>query len=234
MSWSQLVRTDQSVPTDHPVAVAPSVLSADFSKLAEEIAAVEKVGVEFIHLDVMDGHFVPNITIGPVVVEAIRRTSNVILDAHLMIENPDKYIPDFLDAGADVLTIHAEASHDVSRDLRAIRDRGRKNGLAINPDKTTELVEGFLEEIDMLLIMSVFPGFGGQKFMESVLPNVEKAASIREKRGLGFAIQIDGGITPQTAGPARDAGADILVAGTAIFRTPDYGAAVAGIRGLAP
>jgi ribulose-phosphate 3-epimerase len=213
------------------VAIAPSVLSADFSRLAEEIAAVEAVGVEFIHLDVMDGHFVPNLTIGPMVVKAVRNNSRLILDAHLMIENPDKYIPSFLDAGADVLTIHAEASHDVKRDLRAIRDRGRKNGLAINPDKTIELVEGYLEDVDMLLVMSVFPGFGGQSFMESVLPNVENAAAIREKRGLDFAIEIDGGIDPQTAVKAREAGADILVAGTAIYKTTDYGAAVAAIRG---
>jgi ribulose-phosphate 3-epimerase len=164
-------------------------------------------------------------------VEAIRRVSTVVLDAHLMIENPDTYIPNFLDAGADIVVIHAEASSDIKRDLRTIRERGRKNGLAINPDKTTEAVEAFLDEIDLFLVMSVFPGFGGQEFKASVLPNVEKAVSIREKRGLDFAVEIDGGINPQNAVRARDAGADILVAGTAIFRTPDYRASIAAIRG---
>lgn len=234
MSWSQLVRTDQNVSKTNPVAVAPSLLAADFTRLTEEIAAVEIAGVEFLHLDVMDGHFVPNLTFGPMLVKAIRRVSTVVLDTHLMIENPDKYITSFLDAGADVLVIHAEASTDVSRDLSAIRSRQRKNGLAINPDNPLENVERFLDEVDLLLVMSVFPGFGGQKFMESVLPKVEKAVKIREQRGLDFAVEIDGGIGPENAHRARDAGADILVAGTAIYRTPDYQAAIEAIRGVAP
>ena len=232
MSWSQLVPTDRPVPTDHRVAVAPSLLSADFARLEDEIAAVEKTGVEFLHLDVMDGHFVPNLTFGPLVVEAISRVSTVPLDAHLMISNPDKYIPNFVDAGAHIVTIHAEASSEVRRDLRQIRKRGAKAGLSINPDNTTQNVEAFLEDVDLLLVMSVFPGFGGQSFMESVLPNVERAVAVREDRGLEFAIEIDGGINPETAVRARAAGAEILVAGTAIFRTPDYQRAVDDIRGL--
>jgi len=234
LSWSQLVRTDQNVSTANPVAVAPSLLSADFAKLADEIKAVEKAGAEFLHLDVMDGHFVPNLTFGPMLVKAIRSVSAVVLDTHLMIENPDKYIPNFLDAGADVLVIHAEASTDVPRDLRAIRDRGRKNGLAINPDNPLENVEDFLDQIDLLLVMSVFPGFGGQSFMESVLPKVERAVKIREQRGLEFAVEIDGGIGPENAHLARNAGADILVAGTAVYRTPDYKASIDAIRGVTP
>jgi ribulose-phosphate 3-epimerase len=219
------------VPTGHKTAIAPSVLAADFTRLAEEVAAVEKTGVEFLHLDVMDGHFVPNLTFGPMLVKAIRRVSNVVLDAHLMIANPEKYIPNFIDAGADIVVIHAEASGDVRRDLQEIRKRGAKCGLAINPDNTTQAVESYLDEVDMFLVMSVFPGFGGQSFMESVLPNVERAAAVREERGLGYAIQIDGGIDPNTAPRARDAGAEILVAGTAIFRAVDYQAAVDAIRG---
>jgi ribulose-phosphate 3-epimerase len=222
------------VATGHRIAVAPSLLAADFTRLAEEIVAVEETGVEFLHLDVMDGHFVPNLSFGPILVDAIRRVSTVPLDAHLMIAKPDEYIAKFVEAGADIVVIHAEASgasSDVSRDLRKIRRLGSKNGLAINPDKKTEDVERYLDEVDLFLVMSVFPGFGGQSFTPSVLPNVERAAAIRESRGLDFAIEIDGGINPETATRARDAGADILVAGTAIFRSPDYQAAVDAIRG---
>jgi len=232
LSWSRLARTEASSST-HPVAVAPSLLACDFSKLADEIAAVERDGVEFLHLDVMDGHFVPNLTFGPLLVEAIARVATTTLDTHLMIENPSKYLGAFADAGAHVLTIHVEAAGvDVTRDLRTIRDRGVHAGLAFNPDRTLTDAERWLDQIDLLLVMSVFPGFGGQSFMESVLPHIEKAAALRERRGLDFAIEIDGGINPQTAARARDAGVDILVAGTAIFRTPDYGAAIDAIRGV--
>jgi ribulose-phosphate 3-epimerase len=230
LSWSQLVPTDRA--TGHRVAVAPSLLSADFSRLREEVEAVERTGVEFLHLDVMDGHFVPNLTFGPIVVEAIHRVAAVTLDTHLMIENPDAYIPHFIDAGSGVLTIHAEASTDVVRDLKAIRERGAKSGLAINPDTAFENVERFAENFDLLLVMSVFPGFGGQSFMPGALANVEKAVSVREKAGLSFAVEIDGGINPETAVRARDAGVDILVAGTAVFRTTDYQLAVDAIRGV--
>jgi ribulose-phosphate 3-epimerase len=207
------------------------LLAADFSRLAEEVKAIEQTGAEFLHLDVMDGHFVPNLTFGPMLVAAIRPVTEMILDSHLMISNPDQYIGAFVDAGSDIVVIHAEASTDVTRDLKDIRSRGVKSGLAINPDNQTEKVERYLDEVDMLLVMSVFPGFGGQSFMESSLPNVERAVEVREQRGLEFAVQIDGGITPETAVRAREAGAEILVAGTAIFRTPDYRAAVDAIRG---
>jgi ribulose-phosphate 3-epimerase len=214
------------------VAVAPSLLACDFTRLTEEVRLVEKAGVEFLHLDVMDGHFVPNITFGPFIVEAIRRASTVTLDTHLMIENPGKYIGAFVDAGADIVSIQVEAAGvDLPGDLRAIRKAGAKAGLVFNPDHTIADAEPYLDDVDLLLVMSVFPGFGGQSFMPSVLPQVEKAAEIRERRGLDFAIEIDGGIDPETAVRARAAGAEILVSGTAVFRQDDYAAAIAAIRG---
>jgi len=192
---------------------------------------VEKHGVEFLHLDVMDGHFVKNITFGPPLVKTVAKVAKTTLDTHLMIEHPDRYIPAFIDAGTHILSIHVEASTDVRRDLRAIRGKGARAGLAFNPDTPFFDVEPYLEEIDLLLVMSVVPGFGGQGFIDTSLADIEHAVRFREKQGLGFAIEIDGGITPETARRARDAGADILVAGTAIFRTPDYAASIAAIRG---
>lgn len=231
MSWSQLVPTERPVRIQHETAVAPSLLSADFSRLAQEIEAVERAGAEFLHLDIMDGHFVPNLTFGPMVVEAVSRDSTAVLDAHLMISSPHKYLEHFVKAGAHIVTIHSEASEDIARDLETIRGLGVKAGLAINPDHKTDEIEAHLGAIDMLLVMSVFPGFGGQSFMESSLENVRRAVDIREERGLDFAVQIDGGINPGTAGLARQAGAEILVAGTAVFRAPDYGDAIRAIRG---
>jgi ribulose-phosphate 3-epimerase len=211
--------------------VAPSLLACDFAHLADEIAAVEKEGAEFLHLDVMDGHFVRNITFGPALVQTVAQVATATLDTHLMIEQPDRYISAFIDAGTHVLSIHVEASRDVRRDLRAIRDRGCKAGLAFNPDCPFEKVEPWLGEIDLLLVMSVFAGFGGQGFIEGSLAHVERAARLREQKGLAFAIEIDGGIAPETARRAREAGVDILVAGTAVFRSPDYGASIRAIRG---
>lgn len=231
MNWSQLVPTERPVSTAHKTAIAPSLLAADLSRIAEEVKAIEKTGVEFLHLDVMDGHFVPALTFGPILVASIRRVTELPLDSHLMIANPDRHIAAFVDAGSDIVVIHAEASTDITRDLRDIRGRGVKSGLAINPDNRTENVDPYLDDVDMLLIMSVFPGKGGQSFMESSLVNVERAVEVRERRGLNYAIQIDGGINRETSVRARDAGAEILVAGTAIFRTPDYQAAVDAIRG---
>lgn len=231
MNWSHLVHAEAAKGAREKVAVAPSLLACDFARLGEEIAAVEKAGVEFLHLDVMDGHFVNNITFGPPLVKTIDRVAGAPLDTHLMIEHPDRYIGPFLDAGADILTIHVEASSDPRRDLRAIRARGRKSGLAFNPNTPVSDVEPYLEEVDLLLVMSVVPGFGGQSFMDSVLGDVERAVRLRDKLGLKFAVEIDGGINPETAARARSAGVDILVAGTAIFRTPDYAASIRAIRG---
>jgi ribulose-phosphate 3-epimerase len=211
--------------------VAPSLLACDFTHLADEIARVEKENVEFLHLDVMDGHFVHNITFGPPLVKSIASVAKTTLDTHLMIENPDRYLEAFIKAGTHVLTIHVEASSDVRRDLTAIRSLGGKAGLAFNPDCPFERVEPYLGDIDLLLVMSVFAGFGGQSFIEGALDHVERAAKLREKRELTFAIEIDGGISPQTAPRARAAGADILVAGTAIFRAPDYAAVITALRG---
>ncbi len=230
MSWSHLVPAEGRA-REARAAVAPSLLACDFAHLAAEISAVEREGVEFLHLDVMDGHFVRNITFGPPLVQTVAKIAKVTLDTHLMIENPDRYIPAFLDAGTHILTIHVEASSDVRRDLRAIRSRGAKAGLAFNPDCPFEKVEPYLGDIDLLLVMSVFAGFGGQGFIEGSLAHVERAARLREKQRLTFAIEIDGGIAPETARRARDAGVDILVAGTAIFRSPDYGASIQALRG---
>lgn len=231
MSWSHLVRGNAREARALRSAVAPSLLACDFAHLADEIARVETYDVEFLHLDVMDGHFVKNITFGPPLVKSIASVAKTTLDTHLMIENPDRYIEPFLKAGTHVLTIHVEASSDVRRDLKTIRTLGGKAGLAFNPDCPFEKVEPYLGDIDLLLVMSVFAGFGGQSFIEGSLAHVERAAALREKQRFTFAIEIDGGITPETAARARDAGADILVAGTAIFRTPDYGASIKAIRG---
>jgi len=226
LSWSQR----DPIRKDGSVAIAPSLLSADFSRLGEEIRAVERAGADLLHLDVMDGHFVPNLTFGPMLVEAVRKLTDLPLDTHLMIENPDRYIPEFAESGSDIITIHIEACADARKSLEMIRDNGKKPGLTLNPDTPIEDVADYLGEIDLFLVMSVFPGFAGQSFMAEVLTKVEQAREIRDRRGLDFAIEIDGGINPTTSTLARKSGADILVAGSAVFKNPDYAAAIRALR----
>jgi ribulose-phosphate 3-epimerase len=212
-------------PTEPP-AVAPSLLAADFSRLASEIEAVEQAGADLLHLDVLDGQFVDNITMGPVVLKGIRKLTRLFLDTHLMVEEPGRYAQAFRDAGADGITVHVEATADLDRTLQQVRDTGAEVGLSLNPDTPLGPWLEYLDRIDLLLVMSVHPGFGGQSFQPEVLSKLKRAAEIRAERGLHFALEIDGGIDARTGLEARRAGADVLVAGSAIFRNPPVGARI--------
>lgn len=181
------------------IKIAPSILSADFSKLGEEIKDVEKGGADYIHVDVMDGHFVPNITIGPLIVEAIRPITSLPLDVHLMIENPDNYIPTFAQAGADIITVHVEACPHLHRTIQLIKSHGIKAGVVLNPHTPVSVIEHVLEDIDMVLLMTVNPGFGGQKFIHSVLPKIKQVADMVKERNLEVEIEVDGGVNAETA-----------------------------------
>ncbi len=204
--------------------IAPSILSADFSCLGEEIQAVQEAGAHWIHIDVMDGQFVPNITIGPLVVKAIRKKTNLPLDVHLMIVQPERYLTDFAQAGADILTVHVEACPHLHRTLQQIRALGKKAGVALNPHTPIEMVENILSEVDLILVMSVNPGFGGQSFIHSALPKIERLRSMIDASGFSIDLEIDGGIDPQTSEKVSNAGANVLVAGSAIFgkSLPEY------------
>lgn len=199
------------------IKIAPSILSADFANLGEEIKDVEHAGADYIHVDVMDGHFVPNITIGPLIVHAIRPITKLPLDVHLMIENPDQYIQQFADAGADIITVHQEASPHLHRTLQFIKQAGVKAGVVINPATPAEMIRPVLSEIDLVLLMTVNPGFGGQSFIDAVVPKIKQIAQWREELGLNFEIEIDGGVNKHTAKTCVDAGANVLVAGSAVF-----------------
>jgi ribulose-phosphate 3-epimerase len=203
------------------VRLAPSILSANFASLGDDIRKVEEAGAQLLHVDVMDGHFVPNITIGPPVVKAIRKVTQLPLDVHLMISDPDKYIPAFVDAGAAILTVHAEATVHLDRTLNFIRSHNIAVGVSINPATPISTVKHALGLVDQLLIMSVNPGFGGQKFIEYSLDKIREARQIIEERKLNCAIEVDGGIDPATLPAVVRAGAEILVAGSAIFNDPD-------------
>lgn len=199
------------------VKVAPSILSADFSELGNDIKLVEAAGADMLHIDVMDGHFVPNITIGPVVLKALRSKTKLPFDTHLMIENPDAYIGDFIKAGSNIITVHAETCNHLHRTVQNIKELGAKAGVSLNPASPLSLVECIIEEIDMLLLMTVNPGFAGQKFIKAVLPKMRDARKIIDDRKLKVEIEVDGGINLETAPLAVEAGADILVAGSALF-----------------
>ena len=212
------------------VTIAPSILSADFGRLASEVEAVTAAGANWIHVDVMDGRFVPPITIGPVVVEAVRRATKLPLDVHLMIETPEKQIQDFVRAGADRVTIHVEAMTDVHETLATIRSAGARAGLALNPPTPLDRVRPFLAAIDLLLVMSVNPGWGGQPFVDGSLEKLTQARRLRDEHGAQFLIEVDGGIKPRNAAEVARAGADVLVAGSAIFGSPDYTATIRALR----
>jgi ribulose-phosphate 3-epimerase len=210
--------------------IAPSILSADFSKLGEEIKEVEKAGADYIHVDVMDGHFVPNITIGPLIVEAIRPVTNLPLDVHLMIENPDQYIDQFVDSGADIITVHYEACTHLHRTIMHIKEKGVKAGLVINPATPVELIRPILPELDLLLFMTVNPGFGGQSFIPSVLDQIKQADQWRKDMQLDLEFEVDGGINTETAAWCKEAGIDVFVAGSFIFNKTDRQEAINQLR----
>lgn len=217
---------------ERSIKIAPSVLSADFAKMGEEIKSVEKAGADIIHLDVMDGVFVPNITFGIKMVADVRKTTSLSLDCHLMIVHPEKYVKDFAKAGADYITVHYEACGEGLKDtLLLIKENNVKCGLVINPDTSVEKVENLIPLCDMVLVMSVFPGFGGQKFIADVLDKCRAIRKIIDENNLDCLLEIDGGINADTAKSAREAGCDVLVAGSAVFGASDRVAAISSVRG---
>ncbi|SFA74806.1 MULTISPECIES: ribulose-phosphate 3-epimerase [unclassified Bacillus (in: firmicutes)] len=213
------------------VKIAPSILSADFARLGEEIKDVERGGADYIHVDVMDGHFVPNITIGPLIVEAIRPVTTLPLDVHLMIENPDSYIEAFANAGADYITVHVEACRHLHRTIQLIKSYGIKAGVVLNPATPVDSIQHIISDVDLVLLMSVNPGFGGQKFIPEVLKKIRAVKEMIDERNLDVEIEIDGGVNAETARLCVEAGATVLVAGSAIYNEKDRAKAIALIRG---
>ena len=212
--------------------IAPSILSADFSRLGEEVKAVEKVGADWIHVDVMDGHFVPNITIGPLVVEVVKRATDLPLDVHLMIEDPDRYLEDFARAGSTLMTVQVEACVHLHRTIQAIKALDVKAGVALNPATPLSTIEWILEDVDLILIMSVNPGFGGQKFIPQALQKISALKPMIRAKNPNVLIEVDGGINQETIRWAAEAGADVFVAGSAIFGSSDYGKTIGKLRSL--
>lgn len=210
--------------------IAPSILSADFSRLGEEVLAVQQAGADWIHVDVMDGHFVPNITMGPLVVEAVKKVTSLPVDVHLMIDCPERYVIEFSEAGADYISVHVEACVHLNRTVQLIRESGAKPGVVVNPATPLEPLEWILEYVDYVLLMGVNPGFGGQSFIPNTLERIRNLRGTIRSKGLSTLIQIDGGINADTIGEVSRAGADVLVAGSAIYGSPDYAATIALFR----
>jgi ribulose-phosphate 3-epimerase len=210
--------------------IAPSILSADFSKLGEEVREVEACGADLIHCDVMDGHFVPNITIGPMVIKALSKVTKLPLDVHLMIEKPERYIKEFIEAGSNMLTIHVEATTHLQRHIQHIKEQGVKAGVSLNPSTPLDALNYILGEADFVLIMTVNPGFGGQKFLRSMLPKIKQLRKMINEKGLSAEIEVDGGIGVENIKDASQAGADIFVAGNAIFGSGDYRKTIQAMR----
>ena len=214
----------------HEIKVAPSILSADILHLADEIRAIEKAGADLIHIDIMDGHFVPNLTYGPGLVKALKKITDLFLDVHLMIDNPQVYIEKFIKAGADNITVHAEVAAPIPQLREITKSFGKEFGVSIKPDATMELIEDYLDLIDMLLIMTVYPGFGGQEFIRSTVPTIKEAARLKTEIGYKYQIEVDGGLNGETVKTAVGAGATVIVAGSYIFGSKDYKKAIESLR----
>lgn len=210
--------------------IAPSILSADFCHLGDEIRAVEAAGADYIHIDVMDGHFVPNITIGPPVIAALRKVTTLPLDVHLMIANPDRYIADFAAAGADIIVVHAEASTHLHRSIQLIKSLGKRAGVSLNPATPLNCLEYVLADLDLVLLMTVNPGFSGQSFIEECIPKIRSLRAMLDKRGIEAELEVDGGVKIDNIARISHAGADVFVAGSAVFNSPDYLATINALK----
>ena len=212
------------------IKLAPSILSADFARLLEDVKKVEKAGCEYLHIDVMDGHFVPNITLGPAIVKSLRKDVNMVFDAHLMIENPDQYIKEFVDAGCDIIVVHQEACTHLHRTIQNIKSHGVKAGVALNPATPIETIKYVLEDVDMVLLMSVNPGFGGQSYIPVVTEKIKELKALIDEMNLDIDIEVDGGVKPSNIAEVVNAGANVIVAGSAIFNAGNIDEAVKSLR----